>query len=63
MEKFNLKLKKKQDSVFFDLRSRSKITGTFYRGLGGAFGFAGSLQSYGFAPLRQPQNSSPIPSV
>jgi hypothetical protein len=50
-------------SCFYLLWSRSKITGTFCRGLGGAFGFAGSLQSYGFAPLRQPQNSSPIPSI
>jgi hypothetical protein len=45
------------------LWSRSKIIGTFYWCLGGAFGFAGSLQSYGFAPHRQPQNFSPIPSV
>ena len=36
---------------FYDLWSRSKITGTFYWCLGGTFGFAGSLQSYGFAPL------------
>jgi hypothetical protein len=44
-------------------RSRSKITGTFYWCLGGTFGFAGSLQSCGFAPHRQTQNFSPIPSV
>ncbi len=39
------------------------MTGTFCCCIEGAFGFAGSLQSYGFAPLRQPQNFSPIPSV
>lgn len=51
-------LKKGENILIFkngsNLGSRSKITGTFYWCLGGTFGFA---------PLRQPQNFFPIPSV